>query len=62
VKKKSIYHSPYWYEKRCNDENLGSPKSKVMLINDIGDYIDKTCTDEENIHNYRERWESTEFK
>ena len=59
---KTIYHSPYWYEKRCKDENLGSPKSKVMLINDIGDYIDKTCTDEENIHKYRERWESTEFQ
>ena len=62
MRKKDIYHSPDWYEKRCKDENFGSPIIKKMFMNDIEDYVDKNCTDEENIHKYRERWESTEFQ
>jgi len=58
--KKGINHSPGWYEKHMS-ENEAAPVSKKMLRHDmdrIAANFDTGLTYEENISNYRERWDS----
>jgi len=62
VRKKDIYHSPDWYEKRCKDENFGSPILKKMLKSDTRDRWDPQLHDIENLALYQEYWDSGEFQ
>lgn len=59
---KTIYHSPDWYEKKCMNENFGSPRTKKMLKSDARDNWDGDALDAENIDWYRELWDSKEFQ
>jgi len=55
-----IYHTPGWYLTKVKDENVGG-RIKSMLQNDCGDNWDSHATDEENIYNYTELYNSNDF-
>ena len=55
-----IWHTPQWYSSKCKDEKL-SGRIKGMLLDDLGDYFDNECNDEELIHLYNERYNTTDF-
>ena len=56
-----VYHSPDWYRERCN-EDYTNPIVLKMLKSDCADYYDDTSNPEELVHNYQERWDSTDFQ
>jgi hypothetical protein len=55
-----IYHTPGWYLTKVKDEYVGG-RIKNMLKMDCGDNWDSHATDEENIQNYMELYESSDF-